>query len=107
MTTAAHLSHIYVVAIEYQGPDVHPTIGEARVPICEHAYDLGTARLADHVTGHGSIPRIAFPETIRGWNTRARLPRCRHCEAAVLDTVRNAVRCAFSMLATSVDDSRI
>ena len=92
---------VFVVAVEYRGPDITtPTVGEARVAVCEHAYDLQTATLAGHPDNQRV--RIAFPTRIRGWNTSPQTHRCPDCDAAVTAIVRDlitaALRAALSRL---------
>jgi hypothetical protein len=104
--------HAFVVAMEYRGAEILVQEGQARVPLREHAYDIGTAALADHPLSldaaraehppsHGALPRVAFPYPSIGWNTTPQSPRCVACEVAVIAIVRDAITHALSTCLSS------
>lgn len=78
----------FIVAVEYRGQDAGGQ-GSARVPTCQHAYDLDTASLAGHRSG--ARPRVAFPVQQRAWNADPLAVRCPDCDAAVEQIVRDLI----------------
>ncbi|MCW2529248.1 MAG: hypothetical protein JWM76_4108 [Pseudonocardiales bacterium] len=91
---------MFVVVMEYRGPDLTATArgGEARLAVCEHAYELHSATLAGH--HGGQLIRIAFPTRQRGWNTTPQAARCPACSAAVTTLVHELVRTALADVMT-------
>lgn len=87
---------IWVVAVEYDGPDVDREHPAARRPVLEHAYDLATGCLA-HDDGH---LRVGFPEPTRGWPAPAHLSRCATCAITVADLVTGIIADIVGQVAT-------
>jgi hypothetical protein len=78
--------------VEYQSGDVSSDAAQPwRRAVREHAYDLATAALADHLSPDGPAPRVAFPDPTRGWNTSPHSPRCTPCDAAVVIIIRDVI----------------
>jgi hypothetical protein len=91
------VGHTFIVALEYQGGNVASDAAQpGRRAVREHAYDLATAALADHLPPDAPAPRVAFPNPTRGWNTSPHSPRCTPCDAAVLAIVRDVIAQAIA-----------
>lgn len=86
---------IFVVAMEYRGADVEWHHGAARVPVCEHAFDVRSATLAAH---DGHPPRFAFPTQRRGWSSEPEVLRCQACDSGVSAVVAELIFRRIAML---------
>jgi hypothetical protein len=88
---------VFVVAMEYRGETLTAGTGARRVPVREHAYDVGTATLAGHPAP--DMPRLGFPARRRGWNSRPQAARCPDCDLVVQRLVREVIRAAVAAAA--------
>jgi hypothetical protein len=88
---------VFVVAMEYRGETLTAGTGARRVPVREHAYDIGTATLAGHPSR--DMPRLGFPARQRGWNSRPQAARCPDCDAVVQLIVRDVICIAVAAAA--------
>ena len=78
---------IWVVAVEYAGPDIEPHRPAPRRPLLEHAYDVETGLLA-----HGGPPvRVGFDHPPRGWPAAPQRVRCLACTRAVATVITGVV----------------
>ena len=84
----------FIVAMEYRGETLRTGVGNFRIPVCEHAYDLETATLAGHPAGQ--LPRVGFPACQRGWNSQPEAARCPDCDTIVQRVVRDLITAAVS-----------
>ena len=87
---------MFIVVLEYSGAVLLAGAAASRVPVCEHAYDLGTGMLAGHRAG--DVPRVGFPVCQRGWNTPAQAARCPDCDVAVQRAVRDLITAAVGAI---------
>lgn len=86
---------MYVIAVEYSGPDLEPGHGSGRMPVTEHAYDVVSGRLAHE----DQSTRIGFYDPSRGWPSRPCARRCQACTATVNLAVSGVVASTLIELA--------
>jgi ssDNA-binding Zn-finger/Zn-ribbon topoisomerase 1 len=86
----------FIVAMENLGARLGAGPGGRRIPVCEHAYDLETATLAGHPSGH--VLRVGFPSCQRGWNSQPQAVRCPDCDTAVQRMARDLIATAIAAI---------